>query len=261
LSGSLEVLPSPFCGQRSAAMVAGASGVGFLGWVEGRYVKPSNALPISTAQPVAPPFPLAQVQVLHVWQTGCPCNGGHQTIWRGPLTRALARSGVMSPAAGRAERAGCPMRWRHCHIGPLPADGKNWPGLRGRRYLGLPRSQLSYVGPISDGAHLHSDSQFYRGGHPSTAGGRPGYNDQYAGYGVLSVCTFNRISSIMPADICATRSKPSTLCTIRQIRTCGRCFWLCQLYDAELWAPGHSDLGPGAAGRRRYLWLMHLLKA
>ena len=47
-------------------------------WYEGQYLKAFERPAFFAAENVEPPFPPGQVQVLHGWQSGCPCHGGHK---------------------------------------------------------------------------------------------------------------------------------------------------------------------------------------
>jgi len=127
-------------------------------WFEGRYVKAFERPAYFNAQPVAPPFPVGQVQVLHVWQTGCPCNGGHQD-YLADMTARFGAQGVMFARAGQEQSAGLPDALAPLPHWPLPAEWENWPGAPAVAIWDA-QGQLSYVGPYSDGAHCNSDSSF-----------------------------------------------------------------------------------------------------
>ena len=61
----------------SLALLVWVAGLGWAyWWFEGRYIKSFERPVFFQAEQVAPPFAPGQVQVVHVWQSNCPCSAG-----------------------------------------------------------------------------------------------------------------------------------------------------------------------------------------
>lgn len=127
-------------------------------WYDGRYLRSFERPAYFNAEAVQPPFPIGQVQVLHVWQSGCPCNAGHQD-YLAEMTARFGAQGVMFARAGPQDSAGLPAALVGLPYWPLPEAWSTWPGAPAVAIWDA-AGQLSYVGPYSDGAHCNSDSSF-----------------------------------------------------------------------------------------------------
>jgi len=136
--------------------------VGGLGWAfwwfEGQYVKAFERPAYFSAPSVQPPFPPGQVQVLHVWQTGCPCNGGHEA-YLANMTERFALQGVRFARAGSPSSDGLPEGLKKLTYWPIPQEWEGWPGAPAVAIWDA-SGDLAYVGPYSDGAHCNKDSSF-----------------------------------------------------------------------------------------------------
>lgn len=140
-------------------------------WFEGQYVKAFERPAYFNAQNVQPPFPPGQVQVLHVWQAGCPCNGGHEAYLES-MTRRLAQEGVRFARAGAQSPEGLPEALKKLTYWPIPEEWENWPGAPSVAIWDA-RGNLAYVGPYSDGAHCSRESSFIEPVITTLLAGRP----------------------------------------------------------------------------------------
>jgi hypothetical protein len=140
-------------------------------WFEGQYVKAFERPAFFSAENVAPPFAPGQVQVLHVWQAGCPCNGGHETYLQ-DMTERFAARGVAFARAGVVSEAGLPPALQKMPYWPIPEQWDNWPGAPAVAIWDA-TGNLAYVGPYSDGAHCSRDSSFIEPVIETLLAGRP----------------------------------------------------------------------------------------
>src|SRR5690606_5566927 len=83
----------------SLALVWAAGLVWAWWWVDGRHGQVFERRAYCAGDRVPRPFPSRQIQVLHVWQSGAPCNAGPEAYIRGKTERLGVR-GVRSPRAG-----------------------------------------------------------------------------------------------------------------------------------------------------------------
>ena len=127
-------------------------------WFEGQYVKAFERPAYFNAQDGAPPFPPGQVQVLHVWQAGCPCNGGHEAYLQN-MTERFAAQGVEFARAGASSGEGLPEILQKLIYWPIPEEWESWPGAPAVAIWDA-TGKLAYVGPYSDGAHCNRESSF-----------------------------------------------------------------------------------------------------
>jgi hypothetical protein len=140
-------------------------------WFEGQYVKAFERPAYFSAQNVKPPFPPGKVQVLHVWQPGCPCNGGHEAYLQS-MTERFSAQGVLFARAGSTSTEDLPSALQKLPHWPIPNEWSNWPGAPAVAIWDA-TGNLSYVGPYSDGAHCNSDSSFIEPVIKSLLAGRP----------------------------------------------------------------------------------------
>lgn len=127
-------------------------------WYEGQYLKAFQRPVFFSAESVAPPFAPGQVQVLHVWQAGCPCNSGHQD-YVNEMTRRFSSAGVQFARAGQATGDALPEALKNLAFWPIPEAWDAWPGAPSVAIWDT-AGKLAYVGPYSDGAHCSQDSSF-----------------------------------------------------------------------------------------------------
>lgn len=140
-------------------------------WFEGRYVKAFERPAYFSARNVAPPFAPGRVQVLHVWQAGCPCNGGHEVYLKN-MTERFAAQGVQFARAGAASSDGLPVTLQQMVYWPIPDEWENWPGAPAVAIWDT-TGALAYVGPYSDGAHCNRESSFIEPVIETLLAGRP----------------------------------------------------------------------------------------
>lgn len=140
-------------------------------WFEVRYVKAFERPAYFNAQNVQPPFAPGQVQVLHVWQPGCPCNGGHEAYLEN-MTARFAQQGVLFARAGPSSGEGLPATLQNLLHWPIPDEWSNWPGAPAVAIWDA-QGNLAYVGPYSDGAHCNRDSSFIEPVITALLAGRP----------------------------------------------------------------------------------------
>uniref|UniRef100_UPI003FA79754 DUF6436 domain-containing protein n=1 Tax=Pseudomonas sp. TaxID=306 RepID=UPI003FA79754 len=76
-------------------------------WYEGQYLRNFERPAYFAGVSVSPPFEPGQIQVVHVWQSGCPCNGGHQA-YVDEMTQRFTEQGVRFARSGQAGEAGLP---------------------------------------------------------------------------------------------------------------------------------------------------------
>lgn len=127
-------------------------------WYEGQYLRSFERPAYFVGTPVAPPFEPGKVQVVHVWQTGCPCNGGHEA-YLDDMTGRFAEQGVRFARSGQAGDAGLPAGLKNLPYWPIPEQWVDWPGAPAIAIWDS-EGQLAYVGPYSDGAHCSRESSF-----------------------------------------------------------------------------------------------------
>ncbi|UAW98601.1 thiol-disulfide isomerase [Halopseudomonas nanhaiensis] len=127
-------------------------------WYEGRYVRPFDRPAFFNGVAVAPPFAVGQVQVVHVWQPGCPCNAGHEQ-YIAEMTERFTALGVQFAVAGaeNEEKGGSP--FKNLPYWPIPEAWADWPGTPSIAIWDA-TGRLAYVGPYSDGVHCNSQSSF-----------------------------------------------------------------------------------------------------
>lgn len=139
-------------------MVLWAAGMGWAWWwVDGRHERSFERPAYFEGLTVAGPFAPGQVQVVHVWQSNCVCNAGHEAYIQ-EMTRRFSEQGVRFARAGslpggRGDILGDLPHW------PLPQAWANWPGGPSVAIWDA-AGQLAYVGPYSDGASCNADSSF-----------------------------------------------------------------------------------------------------
>lgn len=127
-------------------------------WFEGRYIKAFERPVFFQAEQVAPPFAPGQVQVVHVWQSSCPCSAGHEAYVE-EMTRRFAEQGVRFARSGQYPTSGMPAGLSNLPYWPIPQAWSGWPGAPSIAIWAADGS-LAYVGPYSDGAHCSADSSF-----------------------------------------------------------------------------------------------------
>ena len=127
-------------------------------WYESRYVRTFERPAFFEGLPVAPPYEAGQVQVLHVWQAGCPCNGGHQA-YINEMTERFTKDGVLFARSGQPESDSLPRALREMPYWPMPAAWAAWPGAPAVAIWGAD-GRLAYVGPYSDGASCTEENSF-----------------------------------------------------------------------------------------------------
>lgn len=127
-------------------------------WYEGQYLKAFERPAFFSAEAVTPPFAPGQVQVLHVWQAGCPCNGGHQA-YVDEMTQRFSAQGVQFARSGQRPADALPEQLKALAFWPIPETWSNWPGAPAVAIWDA-QGALAYVGPYSDGAHCSQDSSF-----------------------------------------------------------------------------------------------------
>lgn len=133
-------------------------------WYEGRYVKPFDRLAFFNGVQVAPPFAPGQVQVVHIWEPGCTCNGGHRDYIEDMTARftdqgvRFARSGSPAASDSRALSNEKPdSAFKNLPYWPIPTEWANWPGTPSIAIWDA-AGRLAYVGPYSDGVHCNSQN-------------------------------------------------------------------------------------------------------
>lgn len=140
-------------------------------WFEGRYVKVFERPAYFQAAEVVPPFAPGSVQVVHVWQTGCPCNGGHQA-YVGEMTKRFSAEGVEFARSGQAAAKNLPAALSELPFWPIPEEWAEWPGAPAIAIWDA-TGALAYVGPYSDGAHCNRDNSFVEPVIRALLAGRP----------------------------------------------------------------------------------------
>ncbi|MAD01259.1 thiol-disulfide isomerase [Pseudomonas abyssi] len=143
----------------SLALLVWVAGLGWAyWWFEGRYIKSFERPVFFQAEQVAPPFAPGQVQVVHVWQSNCPCSAGHEAYVE-EMTRRFAEQGVRFARSGQYPTSGMPAGLSNLPYWPIPQAWSGWPGAPSIAIWAADGS-LAYVGPYSDGAHCSADSSF-----------------------------------------------------------------------------------------------------
>lgn len=127
-------------------------------WFEARYVKSFERPAFFQGEAVTPPFTPGHVQVLHVWQAGCPCSAGHESYVDG-MTERFAAQGVQFARSGQRTTEGLTAGLSALPYWPLPEAWASWPGAPSIAIWDA-EGDLAYVGPYSDGAHCNADSSF-----------------------------------------------------------------------------------------------------
>lgn len=125
-------------------------------WYEGRYVRAFDRPAFFEGVAVEPPFPAGQVQVVHVWQPGCPCNAGHER-YVAEMTERFTEQGVRFAYAGANSEDIEDSPFKDLTYWPIPSEWANWPGTPSIAIWDA-SGQLAYVGPYSDGVHCNSQS-------------------------------------------------------------------------------------------------------
>lgn len=126
-------------------------------WLDGRHARDFQRPAYFDGVAVAAPYASGQIQVLHVWQNGCPCNAGHEAYITDMIQRfsaqgvRFARAGSLP--GGRGDILGELPHW------PLPQQWADWPGGPSVAIWDAD-GKLAYVGPYSDGASCNQDSSF-----------------------------------------------------------------------------------------------------
>ena len=126
-------------------------------WFDGRHATTFERPVYFEGNAVPGPFAPGQIQVVHVWQSGCPCNAGHEA-YISEMTRRFSAEGVRFARAGslpggRGDILGDLPHWS------LPQAWSDWPGGPSVAIWDA-QGQLAYVGPYSDGASCSKDSSF-----------------------------------------------------------------------------------------------------
>ena len=126
-------------------------------WLDARHERNFQRPAYFQGAGVAGPFAVGDIQVVHIWQSGCPCNAGHEAYIQ-EMTDRFAAQGVRfaragSPAGGRGDILGDLPHW------PLPAAWADWPGGPSVAIWDA-AGQLAYAGPYSDGASCNQASSF-----------------------------------------------------------------------------------------------------
>lgn len=126
-------------------------------WFDGRHATTFERPAYFDGSAVPGPFAPGQIQVVHVWQSGCPCNAGHEA-YISEMTERFRARGVRFARAGslpggRGDILADLPHW------PLPEDWSGWPGGPSVAIWDA-RGRLAYVGPYSDGASCNQDSSF-----------------------------------------------------------------------------------------------------
>ncbi len=127
-------------------------------WYQGQYLKAFERPVFFSAESVAPPFEPGQVQVLHVWQAGCPCNGGHQ-VYVDEMIQRFSAEGVQFARSGQSTAVALPDALQALPFWPMPQAWNGWPGAPSVAIWDT-AGKLAYVGPYSDGAQCSQDSSF-----------------------------------------------------------------------------------------------------
>lgn len=127
-------------------------------WFEARYVKVFDQPAYFNAAAVTPPFEPGKVQVVHVWQSGCPCNGGHQA-YVSEMTKRFSEAGVLFARSGQVAAGNLPTVLTDLPFWPIPEEWADWPGAPSIAIWDA-QGSLAYVGPYSDGAHCSRESSF-----------------------------------------------------------------------------------------------------
>ncbi|ROZ83051.1 thiol-disulfide isomerase [Pseudomonas neustonica] len=127
-------------------------------WFEARYVKSFERPAFFQGEAVSPPFAPGHVQVVHVWQSGCPCSAGHEA-YVDEMTQRFAQQGVEFARSGQRSTDGLTDGLKVLPYWPIPELWANWPGAPAIAIWDA-EGQLAYVGPYSDGAHCTTDSSF-----------------------------------------------------------------------------------------------------
>ncbi|NLY58798.1 MAG: thiol-disulfide isomerase [Gammaproteobacteria bacterium] len=126
-------------------------------WLDGRHARDFQRPAYFDGVEVAGPYASGQIQVLHVWQNGCPCNAGHEAYIT-DMIQLFSAQGVRFARAGslpggRGDILGELPHW------PLPQQWADWPGGPSVAIWDAD-GKLAYVGPYSDGASCNQDSSF-----------------------------------------------------------------------------------------------------
>ncbi|SDS49202.1 hypothetical protein SAMN05216271_2041 [Halopseudomonas sabulinigri] len=127
-------------------------------WFEARYIKSFERPAYFAGEAVAPPFAPGHVQVLHVWQSGCPCSAGHES-YVDEMTQRFSAQGVQFARAGQRTTEGLTDGLKALPYWPIPEVWAGWPGAPSIAIWDA-QGNLAYVGPYSDGAHCTTDSSF-----------------------------------------------------------------------------------------------------
>lgn len=137
--------------------VCWAAGLGWAWWwFDGYHARTFEGVAHFAAAQVDPPFAPGQIQVMHVWQAGCPCNAGHEA-YIADMTRRFSAQGVQFVRSGSQAAPGGALS--ELPYWPLPAGWSDWPGGPALAIWDA-QGKLAYVGPYSDGASCNSDSSF-----------------------------------------------------------------------------------------------------
>lgn len=134
----------------SLLLVWGVGLVWAFWWFEGRHVRVFTTPAHFQAQPATPPYPTGQVQVVHVWQKGCPCNAGHEDYLR-QMTEQYAAQGVAFAWSGASAQAP-PEQLRNWPYWPIPKEWPDWPGAPAILIWNA-QGELAYVGPYSESSY------------------------------------------------------------------------------------------------------------
>ena len=126
-------------------------------WLNGQHEQTFERPAYFDGKEVAGPFAPGQIQVVHVWQSDCPCNAGHEAYIR-EMTKRFSAQGVRFARAGslpgsRGDVLGDLPYWK------LPAAWRDWPGGPAVAIWDA-EGHLAYVGPYSDGASCNQKSSF-----------------------------------------------------------------------------------------------------
>lgn len=125
-------------------------------WFEARHLKAFLRPAFFDAAETGPPMPGGVVQVLHVWQPGCPCNSGHLNYVE-DMTRRYAAQGVRFARSGASAAEPASAVLADLPYLSMPDFGSHWPGAPAVA-IWDGSGKLVYVGPYSDGVYCTSDS-------------------------------------------------------------------------------------------------------
>lgn len=126
-------------------------------WFDGYHNRTFERPAHFAAANVAAPFAPGQIQVVHVWQAGCPCNAGHEA-YIAEMTRRFSVQGVRFARSGSLDARQGTVLAQLPHW-PLPQVWSDWPGGPSLAIWDA-QGNLAYAGPYSDGASCNSDSSF-----------------------------------------------------------------------------------------------------